>query len=63
LANTLLPFVGLGGERNWNGVVSENLSAKDVALFSLEWLRVEVSDHLVGRAVVDFKVSFFNLIC
>jgi len=62
LANTLLPCTVVGCERNWDDVVSEELSTQEIEWFALEWLGMVVSNHFVGRTVVDFDVSFFNLV-
>jgi len=42
--------------------VSEELSTQEIEWFALEWLGVVVSDHFVGRTIVNFDVSFFNLV-
>jgi len=43
--------------------VSEELSTQEIEWFALEWLGVLVGNHFVGRTVVNFDVSFFNLVC
>jgi len=62
LANTLLPCTVCDGERNRDDVVSEELSTQEIEWFSLEWFGVVVGNHFVGRTVVNFDVSFFNLV-
>jgi len=42
--------------------MSEELSTQEIEWFALEWLGVVVGNHFVGRTVVDFDVSFFNLV-
>jgi len=42
--------------------MSEELSTQEIEWFALEWLGVVVRNHFVGRTVVDFDVSFFNLV-
>jgi len=42
--------------------VSEELSTQEIEWFALEWLGVVVGNHFVGRTVVNFDVSFFNLV-
>jgi len=62
LANTLLPCTVFDCERNWDDVVSEELSTQEIEWFALEWLGVVAGNHFVGRTVVNFDVSFFNLV-
>jgi len=62
LANTLLPHIVFNGERNGDDVVSEQLSSQEVEWCALEWLGMVVGNHFVGRTVVNFNVSFFNLV-
>jgi len=62
LANTLLPCTVGDWERNRDDVVSEEWSTQEIEWFALEWLGVVVGNHFVGRTVVDFDVSFFNLV-
>jgi len=62
LANTLLPCTVVGCERNRDDVVSEELSTQEIEWFALEWLGMVVGNHFVGRTVVNFDVSFFNLV-
>ena len=42
--------------------MSEELSTQEIEWFALEWLGVLVGNHFVGRTVVNFDVSFFNLV-
>jgi len=63
LANTLLPCAVFDWERNWDGVISEQLSSQEVEWFALEWLGMVASNHFVGRAAMNLDVSFFNLVC
>jgi len=57
-----MPCTVLDGERNRDDVVSEELLMQEIEWFALEWLGVVVGNHFVGRAVLDFDVSFFNLV-
>ena len=63
MANTLLPCTVVGCEQNWDDVVSEELSTQEIEWFALEWLGMVVGNHFVRRTVVNFDVSFFNLVC
>jgi len=62
LANTLLPCTVCDWEWNRDDVVSEELLTQETEWFALEWLGVVVGNHFVGRRVVDFDVSFFDLV-
>jgi len=62
LANTLLPCTVFDWEWNRDDVVSEELSTQEIEWFALEWLGMAVGNHFVGRTVVNFDVSFFNLV-
>jgi len=62
LANTLLSCTVFDWERNRDDVVSEELSTQEIEWFALEWLGMVVGNHFVGRTVVNFDVSFFNLV-
>jgi len=42
--------------------MSEELSTQEIEWFALELLGVVVGNHFVGRTVVDFDVSFFDLV-
>jgi len=62
LANTLLPCTGFGCEWNRDDVVSEKLPLQEIEWFALERLGMVVGNHFGGRTVVNFDVSFFNLV-
>jgi len=37
--------------------------SQEVEWFALEWLGMVIGNHFVGRTVVNFNLSFFNLVC
>ena len=43
--------------------MSEKLSSQEAKRFALEWLVMVVANHFVGGTIVNFNVSFFNLVC
>ena len=42
--------------------MSEEHATHKIEWFALEWLGVVIGNHFVGRTVVNFNVSFFNLV-
>jgi len=43
--------------------MSKEHATHKIEWFALEWLRVIVGNHFVRRTVVNFDVSFFDLVC
>jgi len=39
------------------------LFSQEVERFALEWLGMAIGNHFVGGTIMNFNVSFFNLVC